>query len=118
MLKLKDLYEKYKNWVVAILLILFLFKSCQNSMNKRNLAWQTNQYECLVNSSDSTLNTVKLKYEHEIDSLEQRNILLLNELSFERISAEQLKAANNKLWQSNQDLSGSVRDLTKENKNF
>lgn len=115
MLKLKELYGKYKNWVVAILLVLFLFKSCQKSMVKRDLDWKTKQYECVVNNYDSTLNAVKLKYEHEIDSLEQRNTLLLNELSFEKSSAEQLKSANNKLWESNRNLSGSVRDLTKDN---
>ena len=115
MLKLKELYGKYKNWVVVILLVLFLFKSCQNSMNKRELNWKTTQYGYALNESDSTLNAVVLKYERTIDSMDRVIETLRNELSFEKASAEQLKSANSKLWESNQNLSGSVRDLTKDN---
>lgn len=115
MIKLREWYEKYKNWVVVGLLVLFLFKSCQKSMVKRDLEWKTKQYEVALSETDSTLQAVKLRYNRTIDSLEQRNVLLLNELSYERHSAEQLKDANSKLWDANKNLSGSVRDLTKDN---
>lgn len=85
---MKQLYKKYANWIVCILVCLFLFKNCQSCGRGKMIDYHQKQYTAeltilrdsidgLHKTIDSLYNTISSK-DHEINYLYDNNKYLQN----------------------------------------
>lgn len=114
-MKLKELYNKYRDWVVVILLLLFAFKGCQSCSRGRMIEYNQNQHEQskveLVGSIDSLNNIIQIK-NHQIDSLNISKKQYIDSLNTVIVNKDfQIDILNNEL----KDLKESVRHYRSTN---
>ena len=105
--KLKTYYNKYVNWIVIILLILFGLKSCQSCQRGRQIKFYKQSSELVVDSlkddiryvdkySDSLKNEIRV-YKSEIKARENEIKTLKEENTLLRESNNHYKQVNKKL---------------------
>lgn len=108
---MKHTYKKYSNWIIVILMSLFLFKSCQSCSRGRLLDYHQRQYvaeltilrdsiDGLYKDIDSLCNIIELR---------DQNILYLNN------SNQQLHNANNHYIKANQALIITNKEILNKN---
>lgn len=107
MVKLKELFNKYKIWIFVILLILLGFKSCQSCQKDRQMRFYKNtstlrldsiynEHQLLIKNIDSLMTEIKIR-DQKISHMEKENNLL--------------KETNNQYKQTNKEL---VKTLNKD----
>lgn len=109
---MEEFYSKYVNYIVGILLSLFLFKSCQSCSLNRTIKYNDNKNSLLV---DSLINNI-YKLNKDIDSLE--NIIIINNNEILNLTniVNQYKIINNNLNESNKYYMNTNKILINTNK--
>lgn len=107
---MREFYNKYKNYIVVVLLAALCFKSCQSCMRNRTILYNDIKYHKIV---DSLKNVIESK-DMEIDSLIYDNnaykITILNN------AIDQYKASNETLKEANKHYMNTNKILVNTNK--
>ena len=117
-MKVKELYNKYINWIVVILLLLFTLKGCQSCSRNRVIEYNQNQYEqseSVLNDYIDSMEMVIQCQNYRIDSLNtvivnkdfQLNILN-NELGELKESVKHYRNTNTTLVNTNRELTNKT----------
>lgn len=107
MVKLKEWYHKYKDYIIVILLILLSFKGCQSCTKTRQLEYMEIEKCFIIDSLEKINNNLN----DNIDSLN-------NVITLYKYKSETLQDFNENLKRTNNNLSKSNRNLSETNKNL
>ena len=111
-MKLKELYKKWVNWIVVILLCLYGMKSCQSCSRERRLEFNEIKYEIVIDSLTSTIYDYKEVIRAYSDTINIKNV----EIEALQRSNDMLKGINRHFQSTNRTLINTNRDLTSINK--
>lgn len=104
---MKEFYKKYVNWIVVILFVLFLGKSCQSCSVSNRLDWDAYNYELMIDSIQDIQDSLRKQLDIKQDSIYYFKI------KNERLEAEneQLKSTNIYLKKTNNSLLHTTNNL-------
>ena len=102
---LKTIYEKYKNWIVVILIGLFCFKSCQSCSRSRQLEFNNIKHIEIIE-----------KYNDDIDSLNKTIQIINDSLNLYKVTNEILKDNIDMLKFTNKHYQQTNKTLIQTNK--
>lgn len=120
-MKLKELYKKYTNWVVVILVCLLAMKSCQSCSRNQALnfiEYNHNQSELVLKDSIMIQKDIIVRKDKSIDSLtvELRNSQLQTQLLREEIG--ELRDMNRHFQSTNRTLITSNNELINKTEQY
>ena len=108
---MKKFYKRYKDLIVAGLLLLLCMKSCQSCSRSRTIEFNTIKNEIVVDSLRKTI----LKLNSQKDSLNNEIQLHLNQISSLETTINIYKEANQSLKDDNKHYRNTNRVLVNTN---
>lgn len=104
---MKKLYQKYKDWVVITLVLLFAFKSCQSCSRNRLIKFNEAKYTNQIDSLNDSINNYIFKVQSIEDSLNMyKNMIHIlkdnNDILLE--SNKHYRTTNNILIKTNKEI--------------
>ena len=109
---MKELYKKYINWIVIILLVLLCGKSCQSCSAERRLDWDAIKYENIIDSINSENHNLNKR----IIGLEDSIKMYKYKLDIMNDREKELIESNNHLRTSNKNLLQTAINLSDKDK--
>ena len=107
-MSIKTVYKKNVGRIVVIVLILFLFKSCQSCSRKRQLDYVTYQTEQKIDSLTGIIDSCKYVISHQQDSINRYKF----EVSVMQDNNDMLKGMNKHFQNANKTLIDTNKKLT------
>lgn len=103
-----ELYRKYINWVVIILLFLFCLKSCKSCSLERKLEWNNKVYLQEIESRDIKIDSLNEFIKKQNDSITLLNYSIYNKNE----ETKRLNDINNHLKNTNKGLIETTKNLS------
>lgn len=110
-MSIKEIYKKYTNWVVIVLVCLLGLKSCQSCTRERRLEFNESKYECVIDSLNHTISNYKdwmrskddsiRMYQMEVKNLQDNNASL-------RSINKHFQSTNKTLISTNKELTTTI----------
>lgn len=97
---MKQLYNKYVNYIVIALFVLLGLKSCQSCSRQRTIEWQTTKYEAQIDTLNNTIDN----YIGDIKVLEDSIEMYRFKMGLIEKDNERLVESNQRIQRNNTTL--------------
>ena len=113
--RLQSFINKYYKWIILILLVLLMLKSCNGCSSKRRYNYKISQYELKIDSLESTLKSNLLEYKYTNDSLKNELFIVKSKNDVLNSTIENVRKDVDHYRSINKDLVNVTEHLSQVN---